>query len=98
VELGSHKGRRALRNCRRAGETEVGEGGLRWSGVRNEHAWLGTRLLHNRFFRENWRAYRFDVPMCYVAVPDSFDNAQKLRSDERRGELMLGAGGTPKLT
>ena len=46
-------------------------------------------------------AYRFDVAMCYVAgveVPDSFDYTQKLHSDGRRGEPMLGAGETSKLT
>jgi hypothetical protein len=46
-------------------------------------------------------AYRFDVPMRYVSgveVPDSFDYTQKLHSNGRRGEPMLGAGGTSKLT
>ena len=46
----------------------------------------GTRSIHDWIFGESyWWNYRFDVPMCYLAmmkVPDPFDHTYKLDGDQ----------------
>ena len=50
--------------------------------------------FHNRIFRNIWRAYPFNVPVCYVAaveVPNPFDHTYKLRA-KMECELLFGTG------